>query len=135
MKTIKFRHFKLDDRLLCVLDEIGFAECTPVQAECLPLILEGHDVAGQAQTGTGKTAAFLLSTINFLLTKKIDNNRNLRAIIIAPTRELAIQIHRDAEILNRYCDLKIGLVYGGVDYEKQQKKRDNVKIRKIENED
>ena len=122
MKTIKFRHFKLDDRLLCVLDEIGFAECTPVQAECLPLILEGHDVAGQAQTGTGKTAAFLLSTINFLLTKKIDNNRNLRAIIIAPTRELAIQIHRDAEILNRYCDLKIGLVYGGVDYEKQQKK-------------
>tara|TARA_B100000929_G_scaffold280102_1_gene257833 strand:+ start:114 stop:1370 length:1257 start_codon:yes stop_codon:yes gene_type:complete len=122
MKTIKFREFKLDNRLLRILDEIGFADCTPVQAECLPLILEGHDVAGQAQTGTGKTAAFLLSTIHFLITKKIRNNKNLRAIIIAPTRELAIQIHKDAEILNRHCDLEIGLVYGGIDYEKQQKK-------------
>ena len=93
-----------------------------MQAECLPLILEGHDIAGQAQTGTGKTAAFLLSTIHFLITKKIANNRNLRAVIIAPTRELAIQIHKDAEILNRYCGLKIGLVYGGVDYEKQQER-------------
>ena len=120
MKTIKFREFKLDNRLLRILDEIGFRECTPVQAECLPLILEGHDIAGQAQTGTGKTAAFLLSTIHFLITKKTANNRNLRAVIIAPTRELAIQIHKDAEILNRYCGLKIGLVYGGVDYEKQQ---------------
>ena len=122
MKTIKFREFKLDNRLLRILDEIGFRECTPVQAECLPLILEGHDIAGQAQTGTGKTAAFLLSTIHFLITKKIANNRNLRAVIIAPTREVAIQIHKDAEILNRYCGLKIGLVYGGVDYEKQQER-------------
>ena len=122
MKTIKFREFKLDNRLLRILDEIGFRECTPVQAECLPLILEGHDIAGQAQTGTGKTAAFLLSTIHFLITKKTANSRNLRAVIIAPTRELAIQIHKDAEILNRYCGLKIGLVYGGVDYEKQQER-------------
>ena len=122
MKTIKFREFKLDNRLLRILEEIGFRECTPVQAECLPLILEGHDIAGQAQTGTGKTAAFLLSTIHFLITKKTANNRNLRAVIIAPTRELAIQIHKDAEILNRYCGLKIGLVYGGVDYEKQQER-------------
>ena len=122
MKTIKFREFKLDNRLLRILDEIGFRECTPVQAECLPLILEGHDIAGQAQTGTGKTAAFLLSTIHFLITKKTANNRNLRAVIIAPTRELAIQIHKDAEILNRHCGLKIGLVYGGVDYEKQQER-------------
>ena len=122
MKTIKFREFQLDNHLLRILDEIGFRECTPVQAECLPLILEGHDIAGQAQTGTGKTAAFLLSTIHFLITKKIANNRNLRAVIIAPTRELAIQIHKDAEILNRYCGLKIGLVYGGVDYEKQQER-------------
>ena len=122
MKTIKFREFQLDNRLLRILDEIGFRECTPVQAECLPLILEGHDIAGQAQTGTGKTAAFLLSTIHFLITKKTANNRNLRAVIVAPTRELAIQIHKDAEILNRYCGLKIGLVYGGVDYEKQQER-------------
>jgi len=122
MKTIKFREFQLDNRLLRILDEIGFRECTPVQAECLPLILEGHDISGQAQTGTGKTAAFLLSTIHFLITKKTANNRNLRAVIVAPTRELAIQIHKDAEILNRHCGLKIGLVYGGVDYEKQQER-------------
>ena len=122
MNTIKFQQFELDSRLLHILDEIGFEYCTPVQAECLPLILEGHDIAGQAQTGTGKTAAFLLSTFHFLLTRRHENYKNLRAIVIAPTRELAIQIHKDAEVFNRYCGLKLGLVYGGVDYEKQQKK-------------
>jgi ATP-dependent RNA helicase RhlB len=86
----------------------------------LPLILKGHDIAGQAQTGTGKTAAFLLSTFHFLISSKLQENTNLRAIIIAPTRELAIQIHKDAETLNRYSNLKLGLVYGGVDYEKQR---------------
>ena len=122
MNTTKFQQFELDSRLLHILDEIGFEDCTPVQAECLPLILEGHDIAGQAQTGTGKTAAFLLSTFHFLLTRRHENYKNLRAIVIAPTRELAIQIHKDAEVFNRYCGLKLGLVYGGVDYEKQQKK-------------
>ena len=122
MNTIKFQQFELDSRLFHILDEIGFEYCTPVQAECLPLILEGHDIAGQAQTGTGKTAAFLLSTFHFLLTRRHENYKNLRAIVIAPTRELAIQIHKDAEVFNRYCGLKLGLVYGGVDYEKQQKK-------------
>ena len=122
MSTIKFKQFELDSRLLRILDEIGFEDCTLVQAECLPLILDGYDVAGQAQTGTGKTAAFLLSTFHFLLTRSQKNYKNLRAIVIAPTRELAIQIHKDAEIFNRYCGLKLGLVYGGVDYEKQQKK-------------
>ena len=120
MKTIEFRQLKLDEPLLRILDEIGFKECTPVQAECLPLILKGHDIAGQAQTGTGKTAAFLLSTFHFLISSKPQENTNLRAIIIAPTRELAIQIHKDAETLNRYSNLKLGLVYGGVDYEKQR---------------
>lgn len=120
MKTIEFRQLKLDQSLLRILEEIGFKECTPVQAECLPLILKGHDIAGQAQTGTGKTAAFLLSTFHFLISSKPQENTNLRAIIIAPTRELAIQIHKDAEIFNRYCNLQLGLVYGGIDYEKQR---------------
>lgn len=118
--TPAFRQFALDERLLRVLDEIGFKNCTPIQGECLPLILDGHDIAGQAQTGTGKTAAFLLSTFNFLLSKPAENNSNLRALIIAPTRELAIQIHNDAVQFNKYCGLKLGLVYGGVDYEKQR---------------
>ena len=119
-KTPEFRQFALDERLLRVLDEIGYKNCTPIQGECLPLILDGHDIAGQAQTGTGKTAAFLLSTFHFLLSKPTVKNSNLRALIIAPTRELAIQIHKDAEVFNRYCGLKLALVYGGIDYEKQR---------------
>ncbi len=118
--TTEFRQFALDDRLHTALDEIGFKNCTPIQAECLPLILDGHDIAGQAQTGTGKTAAFLLSTFHFLLSRPVENKSNLRALIIAPTRELAIQIHKDAEKFNKHCGLKLGLVYGGVDYEKQR---------------
>jgi ATP-dependent RNA helicase RhlB len=118
--TPEFKQFALDKRLLTALDEIGFKNCTPIQAECLPLILDGHDIAGQAQTGTGKTAAFLLSTFHFLLSRSAENKGNLRALIIAPTRELAIQIHKDAEMFNKHCGLKLGLVYGGVDYEKQR---------------
>jgi len=119
--TPEFKQFALDERLHAALDEIGFKSCTPIQGECLPLILDGHDIAGQAQTGTGKTAAFLLSTFHFLLTKPAAKNSNLRALIIAPTRELAIQIHSDAEKFNKHCGLKLALVYGGVDYEKQRK--------------
>lgn len=119
--TPEFRLFPLDERLHAALDDIGYKNCTPIQAECLPLILDGHDIAGQAQTGTGKTAAFLLSTFHFLLAKAAPANSNLRALIIAPTRELAIQIHKDAEKFNKHCGLRLGLVYGGVDYEKQRK--------------
>ncbi len=115
----QFKEFALDERLLKALDAIDFKECTPIQAESLPVILAGQDIAGQAQTGTGKTAAFLLATFHFLLSKPIQNKQP-RAIIIAPTRELAIQIHRDAEQFNQYCHLKLGLVYGGVDYDKQR---------------
>lgn len=118
--TPEFNQFALDERLLQALDDIGFKKCTPIQGECLPLILDGHDIAGQAQTGTGKTAAFLLSTFHFLLSKPAKKGSNLRALIIAPTRELAIQIHSDAEKFNKHCGLKLALVYGGVDYEKQR---------------
>jgi ATP-dependent RNA helicase RhlB len=118
--TPEFKTFALDERLLNVLDEIGFKNCTPIQGECLPLILDGHDIAGQAQTGTGKTAAFLLSTFHFLLKNKSQSNGSPRALIIAPTRELAIQIHKDAVTFNQHCGLRLGLVYGGIDYEKQR---------------
>lgn len=123
--TPEFRQFPLDERLLTALDEIGYKNCTPIQGECLPLILDGHDIAGQAQTGTGKTAAFLLSTFHFLLTKPAPGKSNLRALIIAPTRELAIQIFNDAEKFNKHCGLRLALVYGGVDYEKQRKSLEN----------
>ncbi|HKK16760.1 MAG TPA: DEAD/DEAH box helicase, partial [Gammaproteobacteria bacterium] len=116
-----FSEFRLDPRLLKALDDVGYKYCTPIQAECLPAILAGQDIAGQAQTGTGKTAAFLLGILQHLLQKIPDVRQNSpRALVIAPTRELAIQIHRDAEMLNKYAGLELGLVYGGVDYEKQR---------------
>lgn len=111
---------------------MGYDFCTPIQALSLPLALEGKDVAGQAQTGTGKTAAFLLATMHTLLSTESSPNRKQnqpRAIIIAPTRELAIQIHKDAEELGKYSELQLALVYGGVDYEKQRKSlKDGVDI-------
>jgi len=94
----------------------------------LPLTLNGQDVAGQAQTGTGKTAAFLIATFNFLLRNPADEQRKprqVRALILAPTRELAIQIHRDAVKLGQYTGLKLGLAYGGTDYDGQRKQLAN----------
>lgn len=124
-----FREFGLDPRLIQALDKAGFSHCTPIQAESLPVILSGKDIAGQAQTGTGKTAAFLLAIFNHLLQKSESGSKSPRALVIAPTRELAIQIHKDAMMLNEFCGLKLGLVYGGVDYDKQKSQlEDGVEI-------
>jgi len=104
--------------------ELGYSRCTPIQAQTLPLALAGRDVAGQAQTGTGKTAAFLVALFNRLLTDPGSANRPVnapRAIVIAPTRELAVQIHSDAEGLGKYTGLKLAIVFGGVDYDKQRR--------------
>ena len=118
--TTKFNQLPLDKRLLDALDDAGFKYCTPIQAECLPILLAGRDVAGQAQTGTGKTATFLLAIFNHLLRHPGEKPANVRVIIIAPTRELAIQIHKDALLLNKYTNISMALVYGGIDYEKQR---------------
>ena len=103
------------------LRDAGFSYCTPIQALTLPVALKGHDVAGQAQTGTGKTAAFLLVILQRLVRSnpKADR-RHPRALVVAPTRELALQIHRDAEQLAGHTGLTLGLAYGGVDYDKQR---------------
>lgn len=104
--------------------ELGYARCTPIQAQTLPVALAGRDVAGQAQTGTGKTAAFLIALFNRLLTDPGAALRPVnapRAIVIAPTRELAVQIHSDAEGIGKYTGLKLAIVFGGVDYEKQRR--------------
>jgi ATP-dependent RNA helicase RhlB len=104
--------------------DAGFTVCTPIQAQTLPIALAGRDVAGQAQTGTGKTAAFLVALYQSLLTRPPAATRSktsVRALIVAPTRELAVQIHHDAEILGRHTGLKQAVVYGGVDYEKQRR--------------
>jgi len=124
LSDTRFADLDLHEKLIQGLDEIGFDYATPIQALALPLALKGQDVAGQAQTGTGKTAAFLLATMNVLLNTGASPNRKQnqpRAIVIAPTRELAIQIHKDAVALGKFTDLELALVYGGVDYDKQRK--------------
>jgi ATP-dependent RNA helicase RhlB len=104
------------------LKRAGFTHCTPIQALTLPSALTGKDVAGQAQTGTGKTAAFLLVIFQRILEQHLDEtSRHPRSLILAPTRELALQIHKDALLLGADTGLKFGLAYGGVDYEKQRK--------------
>jgi ATP-dependent RNA helicase RhlB len=119
-----FSSFVLPKPLLQGIEETGFSYCTPIQAATLPLALAGKDVAGQAQTGTGKTAAFLIALYNCLLTEPPAENRRInqpRALVLAPTRELAVQIHKDAEALGRHTGLTLGLAYGGTGYESQRK--------------
>jgi len=114
--TIRFDTLNLDPQLLSGLHSIGFEKCTPIQAQTLPLTLNSKDVAGQAQTGTGKTAAFLIASIQNLLSKTANperNNNDPRALIIAPTRELAIQIEKDFQDIGKTTPLKSVLVYGG----------------------
>lgn len=124
LTPICFDSFNLHPGLLKGLEEAGFIRCTPIQALTLPLTLAGKDVAGQAQTGTGKTAAFLVALYNRLLTKLANLDRQAndpRAVILVPTRELAIQIDKDARQIGGYTGLKLALIYGGVDYDKQRK--------------
>jgi ATP-dependent RNA helicase RhlB len=124
LSSLRFDTLDLPESLKLGIAELGFSRCTPIQAQTLPEALAGHDVAGQAQTGTGKTAAFLIALINKLLREPGSPTRPLnapRAIVIAPTRELAVQIHADAEGLVKHTGLKLALVFGGVDYEKQRR--------------
>jgi ATP-dependent RNA helicase RhlB len=124
LTTIKFSSFDLPREVMQGIEDAGFLVCTPIQEKTLPLTLQGRDVAGQAQTGTGKTAAFLVATFNHLLRHPPAEQRKptqVRALILAPTRELAIQIHRDATKLGEHTDLKLGIAYGGTDYDIQRK--------------
>src|SRR5580693_1826887 len=119
-----FQSFGLTPLVMEGIRDAGFTVCTPIQAQTLPIALAGRDVAGQAQTGTGKTAAFLVALYQSLLTHPPAHNRtptSVRALVVAPTRELAVQIHHDGETLGRHTGLKQAVVYGGVDYEKQRR--------------
>ncbi|MDD1613459.1 MAG: DEAD/DEAH box helicase, partial [Methylococcaceae bacterium] len=145
----RFSNLELSDSILHGLNDAGFNHCTPIQDKALPLLLRSKDIAGQAQTGTGKTATFLLATFQRLLNDddctdaegttpgmgEVEQRRerlpratpgavaeskrfkNPRAIILAPTRELAIQIHKDALLLGKHLNLKFALIYGGTDYQ------------------
>jgi len=149
LTSTRFSNLELSGSILHGLKEAGFNQCTPIQDRALPLLLRGQDIAGQAQTGTGKTATFLLATFQYLLGIDDDEGDDEAetdddavepreavakpvsvkpepdaplgpgAVILAPTRELAIQIHKDALTLGRHLGFKIALVYGGIDYQKQ----------------
>ena len=124
---LAFSHFELQKPLADAIKKIGFEYCTPIQAESLVHTLHGHDVTGKAQTGTGKTAAFLITIINDLLSNPIEQERYIaepRALIVAPTRELAQQIASDAQLLTDGCDMHVVTMVGGEDYAKQNRALD-----------
>jgi len=118
---LSFSDIDLPEELLAAVDELGFDRLTRVQAEVLPLSLEGRDIVAQAQTGSGKTAAYLLTVLSRMLrTERRSAMENPRALIIAPTRELAVQIAADAEKLTAHTSFSVHVVFGGIDYKKQQ---------------
>jgi len=126
LSELRFDSLDLHDTLRTGIADAGFEFCTPIQANTLPIALEGKDVAGQAQTGTGKTAAFLIAAYQHVLTRQADKGdsgeqRQPRIFILAPTRELAIQIAKDAEVLGKHTGLKVALAYGGTGYEQQRR--------------
>jgi ATP-dependent RNA helicase RhlB len=123
LSDLRFDSLVINERVQRGIADAGFEFCTPIQASTLPIALQGGDVAGQAQTGTGKTAAFLIATFERLLSSKPEGEekKQPRAFMLAPTRELAVQIANDAELLGRHTGFKIGLAFGGTDYEKQRR--------------
>ncbi len=123
LSDLRFDALDIHELVQAGIRDAGFEFCTPIQASTLPIALKGHDVAGQAQTGTGKTAAFLIAAYQRLLasTPPEDATKQPRAFMLAPTRELAVQIANDAELLGSHTGLSIGLAYGGTDYEKQRR--------------
>ncbi|MEJ2274560.1 MAG: DEAD/DEAH box helicase [Woeseiaceae bacterium] len=123
LSDLRFDSLPIHEDVLAGIRDAGFEFCTPIQAKTLPIALERKDVAGQAQTGTGKTAAFLIAAFQRLVTdpKTFDGPRQPRIFALAPTRELAVQIANDAEVLGAHTGLKIGLAFGGTGYEQQRK--------------
>jgi ATP-dependent RNA helicase RhlB len=119
---LRFADLDLADELLHAISDLGYKYCTPIQREILPALVEGRDGMGQAQTGTGKTAAFLLASLNHLLKnpRPEQPNGTPRMLILAPTRELVLQIEEEAAELMKYTDLQSLPVYGGLDYEPQK---------------
>jgi len=121
----RFHDLDLDETLVHGIADLGFQYASPIQAQSLPYTLAGNDVVGKAQTGTGKTAAFLITIINDLLTNKIEGERfvgEARALVVAPTRELVMQIADDAVGLCKHTGLSVHTLVGGVDYQKQRDK-------------
>ena len=115
---VPFEQLGLSSPVLQGLHEAGFVRCTPIQEKSLPVTLKGKDIAAQAQTGSGKTAVFLITIFEALL-KRQPLPPQCQALILAPTRELALQIQADGQMLGRHCPFRLAAIYGGVGYDKQ----------------
>ena len=126
---MSFEQFSLDPRILAGVSAAGYTSPTPIQQQAIPVVLEGRDVLGLAQTGTGKTAAFLITAIQSLLETPIDEKERFasepRVLALAPTRELAMQIAKDAEQLCQYTGHNVVTVVGGMNYDKQREQLQN----------
>jgi len=122
---VRFLDIPLHPLIQHGIQKAGFEYCTPIQEMALPALLENRDLAGKAQTGTGKTAAFLLASFTKLLNNPLPESERKkgqpRMVVMAPTRELAIQIHNDAEELGVYSGLETAVVFGGMDHETQRR--------------
>ena len=119
LTKIRFDELNIHSQVLSGLKDLDFTFCTPIQEQVLPISLTGRDIAGQAQTGTGKTAAFLVTLFTNLLTGPPIDHEIPSALIVAPTRELAIQIFEEAKLVGSHTGLHVALVVGGIDYRKQ----------------
>jgi ATP-dependent RNA helicase RhlB len=124
---MKFAEFNLHPDVIRGIDDAAFTDCTPVQEMTLEKTLKGIDVYVQSQTGTGKTAAFLITIFHLFLTS--DRYKNKKALIIVPTRELAVQVEKEAKLLGKHCHFKVGSFFGGIGYDKQEKLlQDNINV-------
>ncbi|RUM47931.1 MAG: ATP-dependent RNA helicase RhlB, partial [Desulfocapsa sp.] len=124
---VRFHDFKLSPGLMHGIADLGFRYCTPIQDKALPGVIAGKDILGRASTGTGKSAVFLIGIFQQLIRQQQGKRKNgcPRALIIAPTRELVIQIAKDAKAIGKYLPLNVGEAYGGTDYQKQMKQLKN----------
>lgn len=127
----RFHDFRLPPGLMHGIADLNFRYCTPIQQEALPDVIAGKDIIGKASTGTGKSAVFLIGIFARLIREQQKKRKNgtPRALIIAPTRELVIQIAKDARVIAKYLPMCVAEAYGGTDYERQQK---NIRNRPVD---
>lgn len=128
---MRFHDFHLPAGLMHGIADLNFQYCTPIQEQSLPEVIRGKDLIGKASTGTGKSAVFLIGIFARLIREQQQKRKNgmPRALIIAPTRELVIQIAKDAKAIGKYLPLRVAEAYGGTDYDRQQK---NIRNRQVD---
>ena len=121
---MSFDQFGLSDKIVKATDKLGYKEATPIQAQAIPAVLKGKDLLAGAQTGTGKTAGFVLPMLHILAKSRTEGKRPIRGLIVTPTRELAAQVEQSVRDYSQYLPLASMVVFGGVKIGKQIKRLD-----------